>query len=94
MSEKPLTITILPVSVEVDGAIVHILEILKSRMPGGKTVYHAICKIDFNGITTRNFDITFKTEEEFKEKLRTEVAKLKLMNWLYGKDFLAKVVSR
>lgn len=92
MSEKPLTITILPVSVEVDGATVHILEILKSRLPGNKTVYHAICKIDWNGITTRNFDITFSSEKEFKEKLRTEVAKLKLMNWLYGKDFLSKVV--
>ena len=86
-------ISILPVSVEVDGAIVHILEVLKSRLPNGTIFYHAVCKAEWNGITTRNFVISFRTEEEFREKLRTEIAKLKLMDFLYGRDFVKKVVS-
>jgi len=93
MKRQTVTVTILPVAVEVDGAVVHILEILRSRMPGGKTAYHAVCKIEWNGIISRNFTISFTSDEEFREKLRTEVAKLKLMTWLYGKNFIGKVVS-
>lgn len=86
-------ISILPVSVEVDGAVVHILEVLKSKLANNTTYYHAICKIEWNGITTRNFFITFKSEEEFREKLKTEIAKIKLMSFLYGREFVRKVVS-
>ena len=86
-------VSILPVTVEVDGVIVHILEVLKSKLGNNTVFYHAVCKVEWNGVTTRNFVVTFRTEEEFREKLRIEVAKLKLMSFLYGGEFLRKVVS-
>jgi len=93
MKGGSLTVTVLPITVEVDGALVHILEILRLRSPSGDGGYVAVCKIEMGGIRTRNFPITFRTQEELREKLRTEVAKIKITRFLYGDDFVRGMVS-
>lgn len=87
-------VSVLPVAVEVDGAVVYIVELLKSRMPDGNTWYHAICILEWNGIRTRSFVVSFRSEGELREKLRTEVARLKLMTFLLGPSLTSEVVTR
>jgi len=93
MSNHVIEVNILPITLEVDGVRVHLLEALKSKLPDGKTIYHAVVKVDYHGIISRQFDITFSTNEEFREKLRTEIAKIKLMDFLYGREFVKGVIS-
>lgn len=88
-----VSISLLPVSVEVDGARVTILEILPIELPNGEKRYVAICKAQWRDITTRNFPVFFATEQEFKEKIRTEVAKVKMTAVVHGIDFARRAFS-
>jgi len=78
-----------PVRTEVDGVVVDILEVLKLRDDD----YHVTCIARFKDVSSRKFFISARDTEEFKAKLRVEVAKLKLAYYVGGKEFAKEVVG-
>lgn len=87
------TIQILPVTFEVEGCEVTLLELLKSRLPDGTVWYHAVCMVKCGNIESKTFCIDARSNEELKAKLLTEITKLKLMRLLYGDEFARRVVG-
>lgn len=90
-SEK---IIVPPVHVKVDDAIVEILEVTKFEFPTGEVWYHVTCRLKWNGIRTRVFFIDCRSLDEFKEKIRLELAKLKTLYLTLGLKGVLEVVGK
>ena len=81
-----ITLTITPVDVEVDDCVVTILEVAKLKLPWEE--YQASVQIKCGNTVSRVFQISFRDKEELKQKMITEVAKLKYLLLLHSKDEL------
>ena len=79
-----------PIRTVVDNVIVDILEVIKL----GDNDYHVTCIARFKDISTSPFFINATSNEDFRAKLKVEVAKLKMFYYLGGKDFALEVVRR
>jgi len=68
-----------PIVTELDGAKVHIIEITSHDWVDGKRHYVVTCFIEWNGFKSKTFSLDVTSNRELEAKLRTEIAKMKLM---------------
>jgi len=73
-----------PFIVEIDGAKVYVLEIVPKRDIRGKEFYFVTVLVEWNGVRSKPFTLHCYTNDELITKLRAEIAKLKLSNFLLG----------
>lgn len=82
-ARKPfLTLTITPVDVEVEGCTATILEASKLRLPWEE--YQVSVRIKCGSVSSRVFQISYRSTEELKQKLVSETAKFKYLLLLYS----------
>ena len=82
-----------PIAVEIQGCIVYILEVLKNEAPDGTNWYHVVCRVKCGSVESKTFDISVRNTKELIAKLRTEIAKLKLIKLTLGEDFARRVIG-
>lgn len=68
-----------PMAVDIDGARVYILEVTENDWIDEEKHYLVTCFVEYKGYRSRVFTIDAKTNAELLAKLRTEVAKMKLL---------------
>jgi len=68
-----------PITAEIDGARVHILEVTEHEWVDKRKHYIVTCFIELGGYRSGVFSLDVTSNEELKEKLRIEIAKMKLM---------------
>ena len=83
-----------PRELEVDGARVTILEVLKTSTPWLGDEYHVVVRIRLGGVTSKPFTIDVRGERELIEKLRVEIAKMKLFKFIHGEEEFRRVAER
>ena len=81
-----LTLTITPVDIEIEDCRVTILEVARLKLWWEQ--YHASVQVRCGDVLSRVFHLDFKNTEELRQKLVTEVTKLKYMLLLYSKSEL------
>jgi len=74
---------ILPQEMEVDGCKVTVMEALKSRVLEQEWM-HLVVQVTCRGVSTKPFTIDARSPREFRAKLKTEIAKLKMLIHLHG----------
>ena len=73
------TYTIPPYVFSLDGAKVTILEVMKLGIDEKNYLYLVSCYIECRGYRSKVFNLTVRNNAELIEKLRTEIAKMKLL---------------
>jgi len=68
-----------PAIIELDGAKVYILETTKRKWLDGRIHYIVSCFVEWKGKRSQTFDLDVTSNEELIAKLKTEIAKFKLM---------------
>jgi len=86
-------VTITPISFEAEGCIVHILEVLRNTDFRGNPIYHVALKIQCDDIESKVFNLSVRNTRELRFKILSEITKLKLYRFVYGKEFARKVVG-
>ena len=86
------TITLLPISFQLDDFVVTILEVQKLQCVG-KTWFHVTVRLQNRWVKTRQFGLDVKDMEELKDKLRVEISKLKMMRYTLGDLATREVVA-
>lgn len=90
---RTATFVIPPFSVEVDGAIVDVLEVSKQPLSSGETWYIVSCSIRYKGIRSKVFPLFVKDEEDLKNKLKVEVTKIKMIELARGLEELRRLMT-
>jgi len=85
MSEKPTKVMIYPVAIKLDNCDVFILEASAKSWLDGKTHYIVSCKVKCDNKESQVFPLDVTSEQELIAKLRTEIAKFKLMNLIFSR---------
>ena len=85
-----LSFTILPYEKNINGCVVIFLENLQSQ---GKKKMMAV-KLMWNGLHSRVFPIEYEDEKELLFKLRVEIAKMKWLYWIYGKELAQEILNQ
>lgn len=80
---------VLPLSFEVEGCEVILLEVTK--IPSPDKMYRASLSIKCGDAQTLVFPLFFKNSKELKYKIKGEVSKLKYFIFLYGKEKMKKL---
>jgi len=80
-----------PVVVELDGAKVHILEVVPHSWVDGKKHYVVSCIVEWGGYRSSIFSLDVTSNKELEAKLRTEIAKMKLMIMAGRTEFFTKI---
>jgi len=80
-SKEPEVVQVIvpPVSLEVDGCRVDILEVTDYTTLTGKKRYLVSCRAFCMGRASNTFFLDVESNEELKAKIRVEVAKFKLL---------------
>lgn len=68
-----------PHTITIDGAEVRILSVTKHEWLGGEARYIVSCYVKWGGWRSRVFSLDVSSNRELREKLRAEIAKMKLM---------------
>jgi len=92
-----LEILVLPITLEHEGCLVHLLEILKhsgSSALGIPPYFTAVVSIECGDIKTKPFSIDARSNEELIAKIETEITKIKYTEMLYGSEFVKRLVAR
>jgi hypothetical protein len=74
-----VTVHVPPVEVQVLDAKVTIVEVRKYETPWTGPVYHVACVVEWNGYRSQVFHVDARDNEELEQKLKVEIAKMKLM---------------
>ena len=88
-----MKLTILPMSFELEGCTVYILETIKTKRVDGSEEYHVTVKIKWNNIESKIFSLDVKDNKELKAKLLAEISKMKLMKYILGDDLTKKIIG-
>lgn len=89
---KRLLVQLPPFTVIVDNCLVHVLEVLRHNTRWG-TEYTVALRVECGAVSSRVFNLTVRNEKELKAKILAEVTKLRLMKYVYGKEFTQEVVG-
>jgi len=84
-----LTIPISPFSIVVDGVEVEIVEVA----PVMSGFYVAVCRVKFEGVVSRNFQLLVRDMEELERKLKVEITKVKYMYYAFGLEELRRRIT-
>jgi len=68
-----------PVVLELDGAKVHVLEVTPHPWLDGRVHYLVSCYVEYGGYRSAVFTLDVTSNAELEVKLRSEVAKMKIM---------------
>lgn len=90
---QSIQLIIPPFSFMIGDARVDVLEILKSRLVDGSEIYHAVIRIVYKGITSKNFTLDIKDSDDLVNKATVEVNKIKWFEYNYGLNELKRVIS-
>ena len=82
-----------PFSIEVDGYLVDVLEVLKRTRITGETWFFAVVRIRYKDILSRTFTIPVRSEKELINKLKIEITKIKFLEYAYGLEEVKKVIA-
>ena len=82
-----------PFSIEIDGVLVDVLEIIKHQLISGDVTYSVAVKINYKGIKSKTIHLTVKNETDLKNKLKIEVTKIKFMEMTYGLNYVKSVIT-
>lgn len=85
-------IIIPPFSVDVDGVLVDVLEVSKQRLPNGDVWYIVSCSIRYKGVKSRVFPLFVKDELDFKNKIKIEITKIKMMELVLGLEEVKRMI--
>jgi len=81
---RPQRVVIYPVVTKIDGCDVYILEATAYSWLDGKTHYIVTCKVKCGDKESQVFDLDVTSESELIAKLKTEIAKFKLINMIFA----------
>ncbi|RLE84494.1 MAG: hypothetical protein DRJ67_10465 [Thermoprotei archaeon] len=79
LPSKPLDVIIPPVAVNVEGARVIILEVIRYTRFDGAKRYIVSCQVEWGGYRSPRFQLDVADNAELERKLRVEVSKMQLM---------------
>ena len=82
-----------PVTIEVDGYLVDIIEVLKLESFSGSVTFSVSVRINYKGIKSRVFSLDVRNESELIKKLKIEITKIKFMELTYGLDEVRRIIS-
>jgi len=85
MSSKATKVMIYPVAIKLDNCDVYILEASAKTWIDGKIHYIVSCKVRCDEKESQVFPLDVTSEQELLAKLRTEIAKFKLMNLIFSR---------
>jgi hypothetical protein len=68
-----------PVEIELLDAKVTIIEVHRYETPWTGPMYHVACTVEWGGYRSQVFFVDAKDNEELEQKLKVEIAKMKLM---------------
>jgi hypothetical protein len=80
--QRIVTVHLAPSELTVDGCRVAILEALKTKVLD-EELHHIVVAISCKGVHTKPFTIDARTPREFRAKLKAEIAKLKMLIYMY-----------
>jgi len=81
-----------PVAIRIDDAWVYIIEVVPHDWIDGKKHYLVSCYVEWGGYRSQVFTLDVTSNKELEYKLRTEIAKMKLMI-MSGKTELFKKIQ-
>jgi len=84
MSVKPQRVVLYPVVTKIDNCDVYILEVTAHPWIDGKTHFIVSCKVKCGNKESQVFPLDVTSESELIAKLKTEIAKFKLVNMIIG----------
>jgi len=90
---EPSSFTLPPLSITLDGCIVDVLEVTRSTLISGETWLHVAVRINYMGVRSRVFTIDARSQREFIDKLRVEIAKVKFIYYAYGIELLRRLIA-
>jgi len=80
-----------PVTIELDDAKVNIIEVVPHSWVDGKKHYVVSCTVEWGGYRSQIFTLDVTSNKELEAKLRTEIAKMKLMILSGRTDLFVKI---
>lgn len=78
---------------EIDGVLVEVIEVLKHQLISGETYYTVALRIHYKDIISKIFNLSVKSSEELKNKLKIEISKIKFMEYTYGLKYVKGVIT-
>jgi len=87
------TLAITPISFELEGAIVKIIESSQHRLITGEVWNIVSVQITYKGVTTKTFPIFAKDTQDLTNKLKIEITKMKMVDYGYGIEELRRLVT-
>jgi len=82
-----------PFSLEVDGYLVDVLEVLERKLVTGDTWFFAVVQIHYKGITSRKYTLAVRSEKELINKLKIEITKIKYLELIYGLKEVERLIT-
>jgi len=90
---EPAKIQLTPFSIMVDGIPITIHEVLKTELEPGNPWYHVVVQINYHGIKSRIYGLDVRTMKDLIKKLKIEITKIKVLEYVYGRDELKRLIS-
>ncbi|RLI87532.1 MAG: hypothetical protein DRP01_01615 [Archaeoglobales archaeon] len=87
------TLQIPPFFLKIDGELVEVLEILKSRLITGEEWYHVVVSIHYRGMRGKPYSLSVRSLKELENKLKIEITKLKMIEFAYGIEEVRRLIT-
>lgn len=88
-TQVPLT----PFSIEVDGVIAEVLEVMEHILFGSYTSYSVSLRLHYKGIKTKVFTLDCKDLKDLLNKLKIEISKIKFFEIALGFNELRRLIT-
>jgi len=90
---EPAKIQLTPFSILVDEVTVRVLEVLKTELDPQYPWYHVVVQINYHGIKSRIYSLDVRNTKDLVKKLKIEVTKIKMLEYMYGREELKRLIS-
>lgn len=82
-----------PFSIEVDGCLVDVVEVLKRESNVLGTWFFTSVRIHYKNVTSRIFTLPVRSEKELINKLKIEITKIKFIEYAYGIEAVERLIK-
>jgi hypothetical protein len=82
-----------PFSIQIDDCEATVLEVLKTSLVGGVTWYHVVVQLNYKGVKSRRFTLDVKDEKHLINRLKSEVTKLKFIEYASGLAEVKRLIT-